>query len=125
LSVLVLLVACKTSYPREQQSGKEDVAFLLFVSYKQYVNKPLTVVLDGGVTFTAKAVKDRKATYKGESYAVKPGARDIIVRTQKSCSYLHKRPNKLNYHNEKTFIYCPTCWLNDGLFDPKTALFVV
>ena len=35
LSVLVLLVACKTSYPREQQSGKEDVAFLLFVSYKQ------------------------------------------------------------------------------------------
>ena len=44
----------QTSYPREQQSGKEDVAFLLFVSYKQYVNKPLTVVLDGGVTFTAK-----------------------------------------------------------------------
>ena len=70
LSVLVLLVACKTSYPREQQSGKEDVAFLLFVSYKQYVNKPLTVVLDGGVTFTGNAVKVRKATYKRVSYAV-------------------------------------------------------
>lgn len=24
-----------------------------------------------------------------------------MLSTQKSCSYLHKRPNKLNYHNEK------------------------
>ena len=78
LSVLVLLVACKTSYPREQQSGKEDVAF-----YKRQV-------LDGGVTFTAKAVKDRKATYKGESYAVKPGARDIIVRSGNDVIYSKK-----------------------------------
>ena len=80
LSVLVLLVACKTSYPREQQSGKEDVAFLLFVSYKQYVNKPLT----------GKALKNRKATYKGESYAVKPGARDIIVRSGNDVIYSKK-----------------------------------
>ena len=57
---------------------------------KQYVNKPLTVVLDGGVTFTAKAVKDRKATYKGESYAVKPGARDIIVRSGNDVIYSKK-----------------------------------
>lgn len=90
LSALVLLVACKTTYPREQQSGKEDVAFLLFVSYKQYVNKPLTITLDEKTTFEAKAVKDRQATYRGQSYAVKPGTRDIIVRNGKEVIYSKK-----------------------------------
>ena len=90
LSALVLLVACKTTYSREQQSGKEDVAFLLFVSYKQYVNKPLTITLDGKTTFEAKAVKDRQATYRGQSYAVKPGTRDIIVLNGKEVIYSKK-----------------------------------
>ena len=46
-------------------------------------------------------MKDRKATYKGESYAVKPGARDIIVRSgkdviySKSCSYLQKETKQI------------------------------
>ena len=126
LSVLVLLVACKTSYPREQQSGKEDVAFLLFVSYKQYVNKPLTVVF----RWWCNLLLQRQ--WKTERQLIKENLMPLslehvtllcavatMLSTQKSCSYLHKRPNKLNYHNEKTFIYCPTCWLNDGLFDPK------
>ena len=90
LSVLVLLVACKTTYPREQQSGKEDVAFLLFVSYKQYVNRPLTITLDGKTTFEAKVVRDSKATYKGQSYAVKSGRRDIVVRNGNEVIYSKK-----------------------------------
>ena len=90
LFLSVLVVACKITYPREQQSGKEDVAFLLFVSYKQYVNRPLTITLDGKTTFEAKVVRDSKATYKGQSYAVKPGKRDIIVRNGNEVIYSKK-----------------------------------
>lgn len=76
--VISLFTNCKANYPVTQQSGKDDIAYLVFVSSgnKSY---PVTVTLDGSTTFSAKTVKSKDANYKGTSYTVNTGKRKIIV----------------------------------------------
>ena len=60
-AVTCLLLGCKTSFPVPQQSGKEDMAYLVFVGpLKTYGNgsKPVQVDIDG-TTFDAKVVKPK------------------------------------------------------------------
>lgn len=73
----LLFTACKT--PVAQQSGKEDVAYLLFVSPNEYAGKEVTVVLDNQKPFSVKVVKEKSAKRKGTQYGVKTGPRSIKV----------------------------------------------
>lgn len=73
----VFFTACKT--PVAQQSGKEDMAYLLFVSPDEYAGKEVTVFLDDRAPFTVKVVKEKKSNRKGAQYGVKTGARNIKV----------------------------------------------
>lgn len=79
LGILVLLCGCKASYPVAQSGGKEDVAYLLFVSPKEYVGKHVDVIIDGKTTFEAKVVKAKKSKWKGSAYAISTGRRKINV----------------------------------------------
>lgn len=73
----LLLTACKT--PVAQQSGKEDIAFLLFISPNEYAGKEITVILDNQQPFKAKVVKEKKSKRKGTQYGIKTGVRHIKV----------------------------------------------
>lgn len=75
----IALFSCKANYPVAQQSGKEDMAFLLFVSSKQYAGKEVQVTLDDAQPFTAKVVKQKKSNRKGTQYGIATGARSLKV----------------------------------------------
>lgn len=77
--IAVMLLAGCRSYPVAQQSGKEDMAYLLFVSSDEYKNKTVDVKLDDNTTFEAKVVATKKAKRKGIAYGVSTGKRKIIV----------------------------------------------
>lgn len=77
----LLLSGCKANYPVAQQTGKEDVAYLLFVSQKNNLKDPLSVQVDN-TTFEAKAVKAKKANRRGDAYTVATGRRKLTVKDQ-------------------------------------------
>lgn len=80
IAIAVLLVGCKANYPVAQQSGKEDIAYLLFVSSGEYTGKTVTVDIDGTTHFDAKVVKLRKANRRGTQYGVSTGRKSITVK---------------------------------------------
>ncbi len=75
----LLLGGCRANFPVAQQSGKEDIAYLLFVSQKQYKGKLVQVKLDNAAPFDAKVVKAKKANRRGSQYGVGVGPRQISV----------------------------------------------
>lgn len=78
-SLPLILLSCKVNYPVAQQSGKEDRAFLLFVSPNKYAGEQVQVTIDNALPFTAKVVKEKNAYRKGTQYAVSIGTRDLKV----------------------------------------------
>lgn len=78
LIMLLLLGSCKANFPVAQQSGKDDVAYLLFVSASNS-SETVDVTIDGNVSFEAKTVKAKKANRKGTSYGIATGRRKIKV----------------------------------------------
>ncbi len=81
LVIACLMVGCKANYPVAQQSGKDDMAYLVFVGpLKTYGNgsKPVQVDVDGK-RFDAKVVKPKIANRKGTQYGVATGRRSITV----------------------------------------------
>ena len=80
LGLILLLSGCRANYPVAQQSGKDDVAYLIFVSHKEYAKKKVTATLDDGEkVFEAKTVKAKDSYRKGTSYAIATGRRRINV----------------------------------------------
>lgn len=79
LTLPVLLMACRAHYPVAQQSGKEDMAYLLFVSPKEHSGDNVQVVIDDKTNFTAKVVKARKANRRGTQYGISTGRHKITV----------------------------------------------
>lgn len=79
MALILTLASCRVNAPVAQQSGKEDTAFLLFISGGQYAGKEVTVTIDGSAPFTAKVVKQKKAARFGTQYAVATGARTLTV----------------------------------------------
>ena len=77
--LVLLLCGCKAHYPVAQQSGKEDIGYLLFVSQKEYANTYVTVSLDDKKSFEAKVVKTKDSNRKGTSYTVSTGRKKINV----------------------------------------------
>lgn len=81
IMITCLLFGCKANYPVAQQSGKGDMAYLVFVGpLKTYGNgsKPVQVDVDG-TKFDAKVVKPKTANRKGTQYGVATGRRNIKV----------------------------------------------
>ncbi len=79
LGTILLLCGCKAHYPVAQQRGLEDVAYLLFVSPKEFASDYVRVTIDGRTHFEAKVVKSKHANRKGTSYSVAPGRRRVRV----------------------------------------------
>ena len=80
LSILTVLMAgCRAHLPVAQESGKEDMAFLLFVSPNEYAGKDVEVKIDDNAPFTAKVVKEKKANRRGSQYGIATGTRNITV----------------------------------------------
>lgn len=75
----MLLGSCRVSYPVAQQSGKEDMAFLLFVSSNTYGGKDVQVSIDNAQPFTAKVTKSKKSNRKGTQYGISTGTRLLKV----------------------------------------------
>ena len=78
-ATILLLFACRAHMPVAQQSGKDDIAYLIFVSASNQSNHEVTVTLDNDNTFTAKTVKSRKAIRRGTQYSAKTGTKTITV----------------------------------------------
>ncbi|MBQ9591852.1 MAG: hypothetical protein IJR32_03320 [Paludibacteraceae bacterium] len=78
-AISLILTSCHVSTPVAQQTGKEDVAFLLFVSTSNESNYDVDVQIDD-THFTATTVKSRQASRKGTQYSVQPGNRSINVK---------------------------------------------
>ena len=80
-ATVCLLMGCKSNFPVAQQSGKEDMAFLVFVGPSNtYGNGSKTVQVDvDGTKFDAKVVKPKTANRKGTQYGVATGRRNIKV----------------------------------------------
>ena len=85
--VTVLLAACKANLPVAQQSGKEDMAYLLFASPNEYKNTEVEVSLDGKTFFTAKVVNARKSNRRGTQYGVGTGTHQLTVRSNGQTIY--------------------------------------
>lgn len=79
-AVLAALCGCKANYPVAQQSGDDDVAYLIFVSASDSHNKDVEVFVDDKTSFTARTVvKSRKSNRRGTRYSVQTGKRKVRV----------------------------------------------
>lgn len=77
--VAILLTGCKAHMPVAQQSGKEDVAYLLFVSQGgEYKNKIVQVDVDGNV-YEATVVKQKTSNRRGTQYSCSTGNHSLKV----------------------------------------------
>lgn len=89
-TLTLLLFSCKANYPIAQQSGKEDIAYLLFVSSHEYAGKEIQVTIDDIETFDAKVIKQSKAYLKGSQYGVRTGAHSLKVNYKGKTIYQKK-----------------------------------
>ena len=89
-AVALLLIGCKANLPVAQQTGKDDVAYLLFVGQSEYGGKEVQVSIDNEQPFNAKVVKSRKAVRRGTQYGVGTGTRSIIVKSEGKVIYKKK-----------------------------------
>ena len=85
-----LIFSCKANFPVAQQSGKEDMAYLIFVSEKQYAGKQIIVTIDDSEPFTAKVVKQSKANRRGTQYGIATGTRNLKVTYNGNTIFLKK-----------------------------------
>lgn len=76
----LLLTGCKVGNVAVSQ-GLSDQSYLYFVSTHKYP-EPVKVTLDKGTTFDATVVRERKATVKGNTYAVSTGKHRVSVSYQ-------------------------------------------
>lgn len=86
----ILVVGCKANLPVAQQTGKEDMAYLLFVSGNQYAGKQVSVSIDEAEPFSAEVVKAKKANRRGNQYGVSTGSRSLKVTYEGKVLYQKK-----------------------------------
>ena len=89
-AIASLLTGCKANFPVAQQSGKEDMAYLLFVGQKEYGGKEVLVMIDNAEPFTAKVVKPKKANRKGTQYGIGIGTKNLVVKSEGRVLYQKK-----------------------------------
>lgn len=87
-ALALVMSGCKA--PVAQQGGKENIAYLLFVSPSQYSGQTVQVSVDDATTFNAEVIKEKKAKRKGRQYGVATGTRSIKVSSQGKVLYQKK-----------------------------------
>lgn len=89
MAIAGLFVSSKSNFPVAQQSGKEDMAYLVFVGPRQtYGNGSKLVQVDvDGNKFDAKVVKPKTANRKGTQYGVATGRKNVTVRFEGQTIY--------------------------------------
>lgn len=86
----VLLTGCKANMPVAQQSGKEDVAYLLFVSQGgEYKNQMVQVDVDGQ-KYEAMVVKQKTSNRRGTQYSAPTGNHQLTVTANGQTLYSKK-----------------------------------
>lgn len=90
LALPILFACCKANYPIAQQSGKEDIAYLLFVSSNEYAGEKVEVYIDDAQAFTAKVVKLKNANRRGTQYGINTGTRSLKICHQGKTIYQKK-----------------------------------
>ena len=85
-----LLAGCKANFPVAQQTGEEDMAYLLFVGQKEYGGKEVQVTIDNAEPFTAKVVKSKKANRRGTQYGIGTGTKSLVVKCDGKTLYQKK-----------------------------------
>ena len=65
-ALALLFAGCKANFPVAQQSGKDDVAYLLFVGQNVYGGKDVQVTIDNGQPFTE--IEESKQTWYSICY---------------------------------------------------------
>lgn len=86
-AIALMMSGCKA--PVAQQGGKEDIAYLLFVSPSQYSGKVVQVSVDD-TSFDAKVVKEKRSKRKGSQYGIATGNRNIKVTSEGKVLYQKK-----------------------------------
>ena len=86
----VLLMGCKANMPVAQQSGKEDIAYLLFISAGgEYKNQTVQVDLDGQ-KYEATVVKQKTSNRRGTQYTAPTGTHQLTVTSNGRTIYSKK-----------------------------------
>ncbi len=78
--VAVLLAGCRANMPVAQQSGKEDVAFLLFISQNGAYHEQNLIVSVDNQTYTAQAIRSKDSDRKGSQYTAPTGTHQLTVK---------------------------------------------
>lgn len=87
LGLALLLIGCRAHYPVEQETGLDDIAYLLFVGSDEYAGKKVYVTIDSDKTFEAKAVKQEKAHRRGTQYGISTGRHTVKVSSEGKVLY--------------------------------------
>lgn len=83
-------MGCRAHMPVEQQSGKEDAAYLLFVSQgNEYKNQIVQVDIDGQ-QFDAQVVKQKTSMRRGTQYSAPTGNHQLTVKKDGNVLYSKK-----------------------------------
>lgn len=90
LALPLVLFSCKANFPVAQESGKEDMAYLLFISSKDYAGKDVQVTIDNAKPFSARVVKEKKSNRRGTQYGVAIGTRTLTVSFEGKTLYSKK-----------------------------------
>lgn len=86
----VLLMGCKANAPVAQQSGKEDVAYLLFVSAGgEYKGQIVDFDIDGQ-KHEAEVQKQKTANRRGTQYTAPTGTHQLTVTSNGRTIYSKK-----------------------------------
>lgn len=89
ISLLAVLGSC-AKYPVEQAGGKEDVAYLLFVSPDKLAGQEVSVSVDGKTSFMADVIKQKSSRRKGVQYAIATGTRSVVITHEGKVVYQKK-----------------------------------
>lgn len=87
---IMLFAGCKTNYPVAQETGKADVAYLLFVRTNNGPKNVTVSMTDPNITFDAQTVKIKKSNRKGYQYQVSTGTRTIVVKDKENGKVLYQ-----------------------------------
>ncbi len=76
---ILLLAGCRAHYPVAQQSGKDDVAYLLFVSTSGQLHKQKVFYTIDDSGYEAQVVKQKTSNRRGTQYTAPTGNHMLTV----------------------------------------------
>ena len=88
---VLLLAGCRIYAPVSQQSGKEDVAYLLFVSTSGKLHKQNVTYTIDDTSYEAQVWKQKSSSRRGTQYTAPTGNHQLTVVTKDGQTLYSKR----------------------------------